>query len=145
VSSGLVLLLVMLGLPVAPVVCELACPLPAAESAVPTPVQVVASATEHAPCHSPAGADGDEAMAAAVPVSGSGMAAGAQHACEHPAVLSSPRAQEALRLPVPSETAWETLRHLSPRAGSQTSVGTLAAARPPSYPPGAAFSPVLRI
>jgi hypothetical protein len=145
VASGLVLLLVMLGLPVVPAVCELVCPQPGGESAVAKPVQVIASASEHAPCHSPASADAADAMDAAAPLAGSGMGAGAPHACEHPAMLSSPRAPEALRLPEPSTTAWETSRHLSPRAGSHALVITRAAARAPSPPPGAAFSPVLRI
>jgi hypothetical protein len=143
VASGLVLLLVMLGLPVAPVVCDVACPLPASETAEPASHQVIASTSAAAPCHDAADTPGAEAETAASLVSAAGVHA-AEHDCEHPPVLSAPRAPEALRVPEPSTTALGTSSHLSMMAASHDVVATRAAALTPAPSPGA-FSPVLRI
>lgn len=150
VSSGLVLLLVMLGLPVAPVLCELACPQPVSAVAVPpAPRHVLASASRGAPCHDAGKRDTahHEANAdAAVAVAHAGaMGAAEHHGCDHPAVVTSPRSAESLRLPAPALIATETSQHLSPLTSSSTVVTMLAAARAPARAPASSLSLVLRI
>ena len=49
--SALALLLVMLGLPVAPVVCELACPESVAGATSPAPHETMAAVHQAPPCH----------------------------------------------------------------------------------------------
>jgi hypothetical protein len=151
VSSSLVLLLVMLGLPVSPVVCELACPQPGERAAATeTSPQVPASAARVAPCHEAAAPDRGTSGVVAPDLDFRGSQTRVLHAddhrgCDHPAVVSSPRSPDSLRLPAPRVVAAETSQHLSPQAAAPAMTATLAAARAPSRAPAASLSLVLRI
>ncbi len=140
------MVLVLLGLPVAPVLCDLACP--QASSAVAlgsgsTPS--VAAAHSSAPCHDSTAGEAAAGLAASAPPAATAVLdVSPGHRCEHPRVLA-PRAPQSLRLPEPLVAPWHTARLAFAFLALHALGATLAATGAPSPPAGAAFSLVLRI
>lgn len=143
VLTGMVMVLALIGLPVAPVVCDTLCP-PVQAAAKDVQGPRLQSAHAPAPCHQ--AAPSAEAGAVALisdTAAASGMAARPHHACDHPVIVTARSTAGDLRVlpPVvlaivlPHELALPVRRGLSQRADFT---------RPPPLAVGA-FSPVLRI
>jgi hypothetical protein len=146
VVSGLAVLLAMLGLPVASVLCELACPQASAEvsrGATRTPARIAAVGSG-VPCHEVADAAASGAEDARLPVVA--IHSTPAHGCDHPAVVSLRRSAEGVRVPAPPVIAVPAIlqrdwsHHVPPGVTARwmpehrAAVGTVGA-----------FSPVLRI
>lgn len=147
--TSVTVLLVMLGLPVAPVFCDLACPqAPVTASVAPRPA-TVGSAPGHAPCHdapaarSELAANGISVAQAAKPdvvVIGSHPL----HGCDHPVVVAARATVDGFRLLAPV-VALDAAMHLGARQAPHARSVQFASSRPPSPGPAGAFSPILRI
>lgn len=141
------MLLVMLGLPIAPVVCDLACPqAPLATSPASRAVTVASTGT--APCHESAGS-GTAAPHRAAPTTttvatAASLASSPMHGCDHPVVVASRATSEGFRLYAPA-VALETSLHVGTGQPSPARAERRPFARAPSPPPTGAFSPILRI
>lgn len=122
------MLVVLLGLPVAPVWCELACPQGHGVA--------VQAAPAGAPCH--------EASAGSSVPPGDGPALAAPvGGCDHPTTVSARLPDVRVVAPVPSTTV--AASYLAPFAPAAAGRLTVAAVRGPAPPRGPTFSPVLRI
>jgi hypothetical protein len=128
VLSGAVMLVVLLGLPVAPLWCELACPQEHAASSS-APVR------ESSPCH--------ETAASAVAADDVAMTASTASGCDHPDVVSA-RPPDARAL-APAPVAVGELTHLAPFAQAAAGRPAVRAVRGPAPPRGPTFTRVLRI
>ena len=128
VLTGAVLLAVLIGLPVAPVWCELACPQEHGLTAHAEPVEP--------PCHDaaagPAGQPSGDLALTAPPVG-----------CEHPTLVSARPPDARVVAPEPSPAI--VLSHLAPLAPKAAGRLVIRAVRDPAPPRGPTFSPVLRI
>jgi hypothetical protein len=144
--SGLAVLLAMLGLPVASVLCDLACPQASADAsrvATRTPARI-AAVDSAVPCHEVADAAASGAEDARLPVVG--IRSTPTHGCDHPTVVSLRRSAEGVRVPAPPVIAVPAIQH---RDWSHH-VPTVVTARWMPEGPAAvravgAFSTVLRI
>jgi hypothetical protein len=145
--TSLTVLLVMLGLPVAPVICDLACPQATTVAPVAAPPTVV-STSGHVPCHeattAAAAAAPDDGLASQAATSVLVLASRPMHGCDHPVVVASRGTFEGFRLLAPV-VALDAAPHLGARQAPHARIVRLASARPPSPGPSGAFSPILRI
>lgn len=141
-------LLVMLGLPVAPVVCDLACPQATVVTTVAPRAARVASPSGHAPCHeaaaAPAEVAGHGSAVSKAPASGVALGSRPLHGCDHPVVVASRGTVEGFRLLAPV-VALDAAMHLGARQAPHARLVQFSSARPPSPGPSGAFSPILRI
>ena len=134
-----VVLLALLGLPMAAVVCDLACPEAATAVAVATPSPERVAPVHGAPCHESAAAQ--RSSGAPVVIEPGAVV----HGCDHPAVVSTHRPFDGLRLHAPAASSAGVARHLAAGLAPHAVMAALAPARPPTPPPLGGFSPVLRI
>ncbi len=134
-----VVLLTLLGLPVAAVACDLACPEAATALAAVEPVPERVAPARGARCHESAAAP-DAPGAATVVQPGIVV-----HGCDHPTVVSTHRPFDGLRLQAPEARTLDVVGHLAARLAPHAVMAALAQARPPTPPPLGGFSPVLRI
>jgi hypothetical protein len=138
----------MLGLPVAPVICDLGCPQGASLAPVAARPAAVVSPSGHAPCHEAAAARAEvpanAADASRSPVTDVVLGSRPMHGCDHPVVVASRSTFEGVRLLAPV-VALDAAMHLDARQAPHGRIVQLASARPPSPGPSGAFSPILRI
>ena len=149
-TTGLVLLLAMVGLPIMPVLCDAVCPQasPALTTARAASTSRVAAAQPD--CHEvprqaahlaeAAGTrEGDvdrRTIATSAPV----------HGCDHPTVVSSRWSADGMRVPPPQVLTRDVTTHLSAlQAPSVVQAVVRSSAGPPTRAPLGAFSLVLRI
>jgi hypothetical protein len=136
------LLLALIGLPVAAVACELACP-----EALPAPrVAAVARPVVGAPA-SPSCHETRADVAQTGPSTSSSTAGPSSpraHGCDHPAVVTAPRSESSLRVPPPTAAAVLAPALVVLPTRHSWLVSAPRQARAPASPP-LAFSLVLRI
>lgn len=142
--SALAVVLAMLGLPVASVYCEIACPQASSAAAhASPPSDRIAALPGAGPCHE---APGAAVSAPGQPSATVGLSSMPAHACDHPAVVSSRRANEGLRVPAPvAMSALPATPHLAMHLAPRAVAAEFTRERPPTPRPVGAFSPVLRI
>lgn len=146
--TSLTVLLVTLGLPVAPVICDLMCPQATVATAEAPRVVRLSSPVGRAPCHEVAAPDVERAdqSGGLRPDSAERerVASRPMHGCDHPTVVASRASFEGFRLLAPVVTV-DAAMHLGPRQAPHARVVPLASSRPPSPNASGAFSPILRI
>lgn len=132
------LLLLMIGWQVAPVACEVVCPVAShADAAIAAAVPVTA---DDVPCHE----RDDDAATQQTDVSRGVMRAQVVPGCEHPPAAVSPRSTASVTVPMPAVVAVFASAHLSPQASSFAPDAS-STHRPAWAPPVATRSLVLRI
>jgi hypothetical protein len=146
VVPGLAVLLAMLGLPVASVLCDLACPPASGDEAreAPRTPDRIAAVGGGVPCHEVA----DAAMAAADDARPPlvGIHSTPTHGCDHPTVVSLRRSAEGVRVPAPPVIVVPaTLQRDWTHHVSHGRTERWMPARPATGGAVGAFSPVLRI
>jgi hypothetical protein len=143
VMPGLAVLMAMLGLPIASILCDLACPRAGASGVhAERPVARTVAAGADAPCHEATASTARPADVAPAPVATASLP---RHDCDHPTVLSTRRTADGVRLDAPFPTIAVAPTPLVDPQAIRSSGRARTTQRPPAAGTLGAFSPVLRI
>jgi hypothetical protein len=144
ILSGVTLLLALIGLPVAAVACELACPEAPPALHVAAAERPVVGAPASPSCHETRTDVAQTAPGPSTSSSTAGASSSRAHGCDHPAVATAPRSEGGVRVPQPTGAAALAPALVVLHTRHSWLVSAPRQARAPASPP-LAFSLVLRI